>query len=281
MRLSLVIPSVAAAVCLSSVAAAQCVVDKSSNEAKLLAYYAAPLVFSPSGSLTPLRAGALRLGFDVTLIPAPGDELRHTNKCFLPKDENSQLSPVFPRPHVTLGLPGGFFLEGMYLPPVTIMDATPNMGSVALGYIRSINAKIGVALRAHTTLGQVKGPITCDLSSLQSSNPNGACYGDAVSEDTYKPNALGGDVSVTVRQGEKFNWYAGAGFSSYKPRFQVGFQPRNGAFDSTRVEVDLTRVALQAGGAYNINRKVAISLELYSVPVDMTTLRFGGTWLVR
>ncbi|MFN8574810.1 MAG: hypothetical protein U0132_22335 [Gemmatimonadaceae bacterium] len=281
MRVSFVISSFVASVLVTGTAAAQCVVDKSSNEAKLLAYYAAPLVFSPSGSLTPLKAGSLRLGFDVTLIPAPRDELRHTNKCFLPKDENSQLSPVFPRPHITLGLPGGLFLEGMYLPPVTVMDATPNMGSLALGWIRSINAKVGVALRAHTTLGHVKGPITCDLSALQSSNPNGACYGDAVSEDTYKPNAVGGDVSVLVKQGEKFNWYAGGGFSSYKPRFQVGFQPRNTAYDSTRVEVDLTRVALQAGGAYKLSRKVAVAVELYSVPQDMTTLRFGGTWLVR
>jgi hypothetical protein len=260
---------------------AQCVVDKSSNEAKLLAYYAAPLAFSPSGSLGVMKAGAIRLGFEVTLIPAPGDDLRRTHICFLPKEEDSQLSPVFPRPHLTVGLGQGFFAEGMYLPPVTIMDATPNMVSLALGYARGLSARTGVALRAHTTFGKVKGPITCNQQALQSTNANGACYGDHPSEDTYKPNIVGGEAALTFQASEKLKGYLGAGISSLKPRFQVGFQPRNTTFDNTQVIVDLTRVSLELGGAYHVTPKIALAAEVYSVPRDLTTVRFGGTWNVR
>jgi len=260
---------------------AQCVVDKSSNEAKLLAYYAAPLTFSPSGALGVMKAGAIRLGFEVTVIPAPGDELRHTSICFLPKEENSQLSPVFPRPHLAIGLGGGFFVEGMYLPPVTVMDATPNMTSLALGWARNLSGKVGVALRGHATFGEVKGPITCNTDALQSTNPDGACFGDNVSKDTYKPNILGGEAALTLKASERLSGYLGAGFASLKPRFQVGFQPRNTTFDSTRVEVDLTRFSLALGGAYHLLPKIALTAELYSVPQDLTTIRFGGTWNVR
>ena len=260
---------------------AQCKVGKSSNEAKLLAYYAAPLAFSPSGSLGVMKAGAIRLGFDVTLIPPPGDDLRRTSICFLPKEENSQLSPIFPRPHLTVGLGGGFFVEAMYLPPITVLDATPNMASIAVGFARALSPKAGFALRAHTTFGEVKGPITCNNQALQSVSPNGACFGDNPSEDTYKPNIFGGEAALTFQPAAKLSAYASAGLSSLKPRFQVGFQPRNTTFDSTRVVVDLTRFSLQLGGAYHLSSKIAVTAEVYSVPQDMTTVRFGGTWNVR
>lgn len=281
MRFSVSAIGVAAAVTCTASLRAQCVVDKSSNEAKLLAYYAAPLAFSPSGALGVMKAGAIRVGFEVTVIPAPADDLRRTSKCFLPKDENSQLSPIFPRPHLAIGLGAGFFAEAMYLPPVTVMDATPNMASLAFGYARALSRTVGFALRTHTTFGEVKGPITCNEDALQGSNPNGACFGDAVSEDTYKPGILGSEAALTFQPGESFSWYAGAGIASLKPRFTVGFQPRNTSFDSTRVVVDLTRAYLQLGGAYQLNTRVALTAEVYSVPEDLTTVRFGGTWNLR
>ncbi|MEP7345431.1 MAG: hypothetical protein ABI877_09190 [Gemmatimonadaceae bacterium] len=270
-----------AGITLSTSLDAQCIVPKESNEAKLLAYYAAPLAFSPSGTLGVMKAGAIRLGFEVTLIPAPGDELRRTNICFLPKQENSQLSPVFPRPHLAVGLGGGFFAEAMYLPPVTVMDATPNMGSVALGYARALSAKTGFALRGHATFGEVKGPITCNKDALQDNNENSACYGDEISDDTYKPNILGAEAALTFQPSERLSGYLGAGFASLKPRFQVGFQPEGKPFDSTRVVVDLKRFSLEFGGAFHLSHRIALTAELYSVPKDMTTVRFGGTWNVR
>lgn len=269
---------------------AQCVVDKSSNEAKLLAYYAAPLAFSPSGTLGVMKAGSIRLGFEVTLIPAPGDELRHTSKCFAPKEENSQLSPVFPRPHLAIGLGGGLFVEGMYLPPVTVMDATPNMGSVAIGYAREFTRRVGFAVRGSATFGQVEGPITCNADAVQNTNQNRTCYGNKISNDTYKPNLRGVEVALTLKSAEKLSGYAGAGLASLKPHFQVGFQPIGAPFDSTRVvvgnsqehrEESLTRFSLQLGGAYHFHPKLAVTAEVYSVPQDLTTLRVGGTWNVR
>lgn len=265
----------------ATAAHAQCKVDKTSNEAKLLAYYAAPLVFSPSGSLETMKAGSIRLGFEVTAIPAPADRLRHTSKCFTPKEENSQLSPIFPRPHVAVGLGAGLFIEGMYLPPVTVLDATPNMASVALGYARNLTAKLGVAVRGHATFGNVKGPITCNKEALQNSNPDAACYGTDQSKDTYKPNIVGADAAIIASLGPKISWYGGAGFASLKPRFTVGFQQLDGFYDHTLVVVDLTRFSLETGAAFLFRKALAVTAEVYSVPQDLTTVRIGGTWLLR
>jgi len=270
---------IAAVALLSEVATTQCKVGKETNEAKLLAYYAAPLAFSPSGRLDRMAPGAVRAAFELTYIPAPGDELRQTSQCFAPKEENSQLSPVLPRPRVAVGLPAGFFIEGTYLPPLTVADATPNMTSLALGFVRQLGARLGLALRAHGTFGHVTGPITCDADAVQNTNPNRACYGNAKSKDTYWPNIVGVESALTwTGAGDgRFAGYVGGGYSSLRPRFKVGFQPANAPFDSTRVEVDLTRVAVLAGGRYRFSRKVDLTGEIYSVPKDVTTVRLGAS----
>jgi len=274
--------SLAALSLIPRVVSAQCKVGKETNEAKLLAYYAAPLAFSPSGTLERMAPGGIRAAFEVTYIPQPSDELRRTSVCFLPKDENSQLSSVLPRPRLSVGLPGGFFIEGTYLPPITVNDATPNMASVALGFVRQLGERLGLALRAHATVGQVKGPITCNTDALQMSDPNKACYGSTKSDDTYRPNIAGVEGAVTVAgAGGKYSGYAGAGYSSLRPRFQVGFQPANSRFDSTRVETDLTRMTVMVGGRYRLASRLAVTGELYSVPKDMTTVRVGGSLRIR
>src|SRR6185295_6857584 len=117
--------SLAALSLITQVVSAQCKVGKETNEAKLLAYYAAPLAFSPSGTLEHMAPGGIRAAFEVTYIPEPSDELRKTSVCFLPKDENSQLSSVLPRPRLSVGLPGGFFVEGTYLPFLLVIGAPP------------------------------------------------------------------------------------------------------------------------------------------------------------
>jgi hypothetical protein len=262
-------------------AAAQCKVGPETNEAKLLAYYAAPLAFSPSGELVRMAAGSIRAAFELTYIPQPSDALRRTSLCFKPKDENSQLSSVLPRPRVAVGLGGGVFIEATYLPPITIADATPNMASVAIGFVRQIGKRLGVALRGHATMGQVKGPITCNSDALQLTDPNKACYGTSKSKDTYHPNIFGGEAALTWAASPRIDTYVGGGYSSLRPRFQVGFQPTNSAYDSTRVEANLTRASVLVGGRYRLGRRIHATGELYSVPKDMTTVRLGASIAIR
>jgi hypothetical protein len=61
----------------------------------------------------------------------------------------------------------------------------------------------------------------------------------------------------------------------------VGFQPTDAPFDRTLVTTELNRLSLMAGGSLQLFAKLALTGELYSVPVDMTTIRLGGSWRIR
>ena len=150
-----------------------CEPPKESNEAQLLAFFATPIAFSPGGMLAGLRAGQVRVGFEAAYVPSPSREMQQPEACYgIKKTENTNLSPVFPRPRVAIGLPGGVVLEGSYLPPISVADAEPNLGSVALSYpwrVRGSDEQghVDVLLRAHATFGWVRGSITCPEKSLQ------------------------------------------------------------------------------------------------------------------
>jgi hypothetical protein len=257
-----------------------CRPDDDQREAKLLAFYTGPLTFSPSGNVTALGRGQFRLGFEATYVPEPSDEISRPERCYASnKSEDTRLSPVFPRPRIALGLGGGWMVEASYLPPVTVFDATPNLGSFALSRITSVGGA-DILLRAHATFGKVEGAITCSEDALQLDNVIEPCYGSQKSEDTYKPNMIGGEAAVLFVLGGRTTGYAGAGYTSLRPRFQVGFQDaRPGVqYDDTRIEVDLNRVSLFGGFVFHVVPLLGLTAELYSVPEDVTTFRLGASY---
>lgn len=258
-----------------------CKPAKDARESKLMAYFAAPIAFSPAGFVAPLRRGEVRLSFDATYIPTPGDDISRPEDCYNnSKTENAGLSNVFPRPRLGIGLTNEVYVEASYLPPVTVMDATPNLFSIALGWGRALGRNV-VGIRAHATVGQVEGPITCGPDAIQSSNPSGICYATKVSEDTYKPNMFGAELAVGRNVTERASAYGGVGATALRPRFQVGFTDANGVLDNQKVEVDLVRVALFVGGRLGLGSRTGLTGEVYSVPQDITTVRIGGSYSIR
>jgi hypothetical protein len=263
-----------------AVAQSTCRPNEDDNEAKLLAFFAAPIAFSPAGNITALNPGQVRLGFELTYIPEPDASISRSQRCFADKTERTHLSPVLPRPRLAIGLPGGWALEATYLPPVTVADATPNMGSVALSRLTNIGTA-NLLLRVHATMGQVEGAITCPADEVQQSNIAEPCFGPRPSEDTYKPNMFGGEAAVTFVVSPRLTGYAGGGYTSLRPRFQVGFQEGSGFYDNTKIEVDLNRVSLFAGGSWAVAPALNLLAELYSVPEDLTTFRLGASYTWR
>jgi hypothetical protein len=231
----------------------------------MLAFYSGPFEFSWLGPMKVLPAGSINIGLDVTAVPSPPSSIGIVDVCYTQKSEHTGLSNVLPRPRIAIGLGDGFSLEAMYLPPVTISEATANVGSVALAWTTPLSTSyaVNLTIRAHATFGEVQGPITCPRSALQQTDPTGVCWGNAPSKDTYRPDVAGAEVGVSSETGV-LRWFGGAGLSSVMPRFQVGFTSVNGSTDNTKVHVDLTRFTL-----------------LYSVPQDVTTGRVGLSWRVR
>lgn len=262
----------------------ECVAPKNSNVAKMLAWFGGPLAFAAQGPVQRLPRGAVIIAGDLTWVPTPPASITRTDVCYTPKSEHTGLSPVFPRPRIIVGLGGGISFEAMYLPPVTVADATPNMGSVALAWAAPVGGAarhLDFTLRAHATFGQVQGPITCPKDAIQQSSPSGVCWGARESKDTYRPNVIGGEVGLASSATGPFRWFGGVGVASLMPRFQVGFTFVNGIVDNTKVRVDLTRLSAFGGFGYAMTKAVELTAQVYSVPEDATTARVGLSWRLR
>jgi hypothetical protein len=277
------LPVVAALLFAAMQSAVACVVPASSNDAKLLAYYAVPMAFSAEGAGR-LAAGTVIVTGELTYVPtAPASISTSSGICYPAKKEHGGLTSILPRPRFIVGLGNGFSIEASYLPPVTVADATANLGAVAFAWTtpnKAIGGVLDLTLRAHATIGYVNGPITCPKSALQQTTPNGACYSNKPSDDRYSPNIIGGEV-IIGSHASSLGWYAGAGYSSLSPHFQVGYTNLNGGVDNTKVDVTLSRVTAFAGASYAMSHAVALTAQLYSVPEDATTGRVGINWRVR
>jgi len=285
MRSQFIVGTLAACVALPAAGAQSvCKPGSETTESKLIAFYAGPLGFAFTPEVAGLAKGALVVAGDLTLVPTPAAALqRSSGACGFTKSENSELAPVFPRPRVALGLGGDLVLEASYLPPVTVADATPNLAGVAVNWspkIGALPASWRAVLRAHATLGGVRGPVTCAKSALQQSNQNASCYGSKPSDDQYNPNVRG--VEAVVMQGTgTLRWFGGVGVNMLATRFTVDFTDLRGFEDKNVVEVSLVRPALLGGAQWEARSNVAFSAQLYSVPGDATTGRAGVAWRVR
>jgi hypothetical protein len=265
-------------------AGAQCRVKTDSNEGKLLAFYTAPIVFSMATAPQEMPPGSIRIGAEGEYIPKPDRAIEQTGACFTQKSEKTSLSPVFGRPRITIGGPGGFALEAAYLPPVTIARAKPNLFSFGLSHAHHFalgpaSSGTTLILRLHGTFGNVKGAITCPRSSLQQSAPLSPCYGTNPSKDTFHPDMFGGEIAAGFAPGSGvISFYAGAGANRIDPHFQVGFTDLNGNVDATQVELErpLTRATVFGGVTAVLRRILDVGAQIYSVPSDATLFRLNG-----
>src|ERR1700680_3621804 len=265
-------------------ATAQCRVPTGSNEAKLLAFYTAPIVFTMATAPEELPPASIRIGAEGEYIPKPDPAIEQTGRCFTQKSEHTSLSPVFGRPRITIGGPFGLALEAAYLPPVTIARATPNLFSFAVSQahhfaLGPVTNGTTLMLRLHGTFGNVKGAITCPQSQLQQTSPTSPCYGTSPSKETFHPDMFGADVAAGFSPGSGgISFYGGAGANRIDPHFQVGFTDASGNVDRTQVELasPLVRATVFCCVTAIVRRIFDVGAQIYSVPSDATFFRLMG-----
>jgi hypothetical protein len=262
--------------CLSaSYALSQCRPPRDSHEAKLLAFYSVPIVFSADVPSLSLPAGAVRLSGEAAYVPSASATLQNTEYCYTGRAENTGLTSFFGRPRLAVGLPGGLGFEVSYLPPITVASATPNIGSAALWLTRAVNSELLLTVRAHGTVGLVKGPITCPRNALQQDDSEAPCYGTNPSTDEFRPDMAGLELiaSTNPATARRVRFSAGLGVNQLYPRFKVGFSDLNGGTDHTQIVVNLTRITALAGASVTLTQRCDASAQLFSSPADATTVR--------
>lgn len=265
-------------------AVAQCRPPANSHEARLLAFYEAPVAFSFAGVPPQLGFGDVRLGAEAIPVPSPPSELQHPSYCYQYTTNNTRLVAVFGRPRLTIGLANGFSLEASYLPPVSIGGARANVASIALMRTQAApftGGRVDLTVRLHATAGTVRGAITCPGSSLQLSDAAAPCYGTEPSKDTFHPDAYGAELAIATPEARRLAWYAGSGVSFLRPRFRAGFTDALGNVDHTTVDVDLMRATAFIGATLHARDALTLSAQIYAVPSDVTTLRVGAQYRIR
>ena len=266
-------------------ARAQCRPGPNTNEAKLLAFYSAPITFSALDAPKRESAWHIELQAEVSPVPSADPSIEHASECYTASaKQHSRLTSVFARPRLLVTLPLGLAIEASYIPPVRVGDAHPHLASAALSETAPLNGfgpfgSSAIMIRADGTIGHVRGPITCAQPSLQQSEPDSACYGNRPSNDTFTPTMFGLEGVYGVKsRGGRFEFFAGSGITWLRPRFEVGFTNLNGVPDNTMVEVNLERWSLLGGATLNLPASFAVTTEVYSVPKDVTTWRLAVSY---
>jgi hypothetical protein len=258
----------------------------SANESKLLEFFAVPLTFSALEQPQRVPTGLITLVLEVAGVPTAGNDIR-TTQCFAAgKSQNANLSSVLPRPRLMVGLPWGFHVEGTYLPPVTVGNATPNLVQGALAWTTRLGTFAGnslrLQLRGHMTRGWVRGPITCDETSLRP-DPTAPCYGRQPSADKYRPDMTGAEALVAV-DGPGYGYYVGSGVTLLDAGLDVSFDRGAGIDplpfrDRSLVRAPrVTQVPIVVGGTIRFSDKFALLGQFYMVPNVTSTFRAGVGW---
>jgi hypothetical protein len=274
MRASVLIAAVLLWLPQRAAAQADCFPPDDSNEAQLFAAFAVPLAFSVSEAPAAARPGELRISLEATYLPNINKEIRTPTICRPGKGpENTDLLFAFPRPRVSIGLPGGFLVQASWVPPIALSGVKANL--VGLSLQRSFG--IGeqgtlVTVRAHGALGLIRAPITCNDEALN--DQTSVCYQGTRSDDRYHPNTFGAEGVASWSLGNgRVRPFVGAGLNVLHPRFQVNFTDQFGETDNRRVEVNLTRAALFGGATWVPVPDWGLSGQVYSTPGDAVTGR--------
>ncbi len=242
-----------------------------SNEAKTLAILSVPVVFSPGAA--PGGPGGITLGVEAARVPGVDPATATPTICRPGKGpENTGVLPALARPRLALPLVHGLALEASWIPPIRVNGVKANLVGLALTETVGRRDGLAAAFRAHATFGSVNAPVTCDRDAL--SDPVSECFDGSLSDDRYSPNIMGLDVSVGwAMAGGRLRPYLGSGYNRLQPRFQVNFTDRFGGTDRTRLAVNLDRVALFGGAAWQLTDRLAITGEVYSDAADAATGR--------
>jgi hypothetical protein len=259
-----------------ALAQGDCFPGKHSNEAATFAIFSVPLAFSPASAPSAEAGHGVRVGVAVSTVPNIDDRTATPTVCRPGKGpENTDLLFAVPEPRVSVTLPGQLEAEVSWIPPIRVSGVKANLVAVAVGRSLGIaNGLLALRIRAHATLGVIRAPITCDDQALR--DPTSECFGGTESDDTFRPNIFGADVSlgwspVTAR----FRPYLGTGYNRLQPRFRVDFTNQSGETDRRRVEVNLNRLVVFGGASYRLTTSLDLSGELYAAPSDAFTARMA------
>lgn len=256
----------------AAISAQTCEPPANSNEASIFGIRSLGLAFGRGTTIARERTGSVRVGAELVLLPRIDEATATPTSCRPGKGpENVNALPVLARPRIAVTLPGNLVLEASWLPPVRLRGMKGNLAGVSLAHTYALKPGVAIVSRVHAVRGTVTGPFTCPEREV--ANEDSECFGGTISEDQFRPDITGGDVSADWTRGSSLTLSAGAGYTRLAPRFRVHFRNADGVLDSTLVRTDLNRLVIFAAGSRTFATRWRAGAELYATPDDGATVR--------
>lgn len=246
-------------------------------EGRLMAFYAASLAFSEIGPGLAGEPWAIGVGLEVSYIPRLSRAQRTGGSD---KPQSSNLSPIVPRPRVSLSAPGGVRIEAGWVPPIPVFGARANLYAVALSRTMMTPRGVSVTPRLGAAGGRASGPITCNddlLSGTQSERVyHGAICHSRESDDHLEPRQLSGELLLSTRLPRwRATPFIGAGARRDDVRFDIGVKQPDGSRDTDHpvLRMRTTRPFFVAGAKWQGTGRGSAGGEVYYAPGSLVTLR--------
>lgn len=244
-------------------------------EGRLLAYYAAAMIYSSLGAVVP--GHRMSLGVEATWIPPLSASRRRPG---IDKPETTNLSPVLPRPRVVVRTAAAV-IEGSWVPPIRVADARANLVSGAVSRTLVTWRGIAISPRISAVTGWVEGAITCNAATAASGPPELATYYAAVchgndSNDRFEPRLAAGEVIATraLSTAGTLVWLA-AGGRVDRSRFDIGVMRDDGTRDTDHpiLRLRASRPHVAAGARWRVGSRMTVAGEWFYAPGSVATLR--------
>jgi hypothetical protein len=254
----------------------------SDPEGRLMGYYSAALAFSPLGAVTAGPTGAFTAGLELSFLPPLSEAQRSGG---FQKAESTNLSPVLPRPRVSLSV-AGFLVEGSWVPPVKAFGVTANLASVSIARTVATARGIAITPRFAASTGHVTAPITCNSQMQRNGGGDSIFYSyicnNQQSADRFEPSAVSGELIVARAPDESRTLapYVGVGVRDEHNRFNVGVHTESGTISAAHpiLAADFTRGYGFAGAEWRGPRRTSVATELFYAPRSLLTVRLLGRY---
>jgi hypothetical protein len=236
-------------------------------EAWALKYFSAVSTFTGFGPPVARKPGSVDFGLEGGWIPHLSNSQRRVGFDGTALEDLNK-SPVFGRPRLAIGLPGGLSAELGWVPPVEINGQKSNLLAGALEGPFLEQGPWTLGLRVYGQIGHATGDFTCSKSvASQPPGSNGNPRGcDGTSEDTATLNNVGAALTggVKIGGGGALHFAGGATYNDLA--FQAG-AVEDGKPDNTRLTAHGWTGWVTAGAGWPLGRRLGFAVEAFYSPL--------------
>ncbi|MCX6546160.1 MAG: hypothetical protein NTV05_17340 [Acidobacteria bacterium] len=227
----------------------------------------------PGGIETPraLKPGSVLVGLEAGWLP-PLSDAQRTVGYNGTQTQDLNKAPFFPRPRVTIGLPGSLAIVIAAVPPIPMFGLTTKLLALAVERPVFGTSAVAVGLRVYGQIGTVRGAYTCPVRTAalapgSAGNPEGC---QAASSDAAALRYAGGEATVAFwpDASNRLSPHLGVGLSYMNVGFQVDALTF-GMIDHTHYLSHGTAVSASGGVSYRLTNRLTLGLDAFYSPLSV------------